>query len=512
MPDERRTGPRSTPPAFARAETGRDDETWRALPQWRSVPALRLGSDSDETGGHLLGQRADHSSRERLVVVVAHPDDETLACGGLLARAAEHDLPTVVVVATDGEASHPDSPTIDPETLAGLRREELIEAVAILHPAARLIRLGLPDGKLCGHEDTITDRLRDVVDADTLLVSTWRHDAHGDHEAVAQAAADVAIETGARHLEAPIWLWFWGEPVDVPWDRCAVLPLTPGEVEAKRQALACYPSQTAPLSDAPGDEAVLDDTLLASFRRPYETYVETRVRPPYVPRARSRDSTPDAAHVFEELHRSDVDPWRTGTSWYEARRRALALACLPRERVGTVLEVGCSVGELTAALAERADHVVAVDVSEAALAAAARRCAGRSVRLERLRVPGEWPEGSFDVVVLSEIGYFLTGAELAETLWKACSALTPDGALLLVHWRHEVEGWPLDGSDVHGAAGRVAAEHGLTLATRVVDDDVLVDLYRSKRRQSLAEEERTGPVVTPGGPRRRRLRPPGAAG
>jgi hypothetical protein len=51
-------------------------------------------------------------------------------------------------------------------------------------------------------------------------------------------------------------------------------------------------------------------------------------------------------------------------------------------------------------------------------------------------VPGEWPEGSFDVVVLSEIGYFLTGAELAETLWKACSALTPDGALLLVHWRH----------------------------------------------------------------------------
>jgi hypothetical protein len=56
-----------------------------------------------------------------------------------------------------------------------------------------------------------------------------------------------------------------------------------------------------------------------------------------------------------------------------------------------------------------------------------------------------------------------------------------------------VEGWPLNGSDVHGAAGRVAAEHGLTLATRVVDDDVLVDLYRSKRRQSLAEEERTGP-------------------
>ncbi len=161
-----------------------------------------------------------------------------------------------------------------------------------------------------------------------------------------------------------------------------------------------------------------------------------------------------------------------------------------------MLEVGCSVGELTAALSERSDLVVGVDVSETALAAAARRCAGRSVRLERLRVPGQWPEGSFDVVVMSEIGYFLTGRELAETLWQACSSLTDDGALLLVHWRHEVEGWPLDGADVHGAAGRVAAEHDLTLATRVVDDDVLLDLYRPKRRRSLAEEERPAPQMT----------------
>ncbi len=455
--------------------------------------------------------RAARALHERLVVVVAHPDDETLACGGLLARAAEHDLPTVVMVATDGEASHPDSPTASPETLAGRRREELIEAVGILHPAARLIRLGLPDGRLSGHEDAIADRLRDVVDADTLLVSTWRHDAHGDHEAVARAAADIAVETGARHLEAPIWLWYWGEPADVPWAECSVLPLTPGELAAKEQALACYPSQTAPLSDAEGDEAVLDRAMLSSFHRPYETYVETRSGASYASGQASRDlpepresrdrqepkrspGTPDAAHVFEELHLREADPWRTATSWYEARRRALTLACLPHELVGSVLEVGCSVGELTAALADRADHVVAVDVSEAAIAAAARRCAGRSVRFERLRVPHAWPEGTYDVVVLSEIGYFLSRDELAETLGKACSSLTPDGALLLVHWRHEIQGWPLDGADVHGAADRIAAEHDLSLATRVVDDDVLLDLYRCRRRRTLAEEERSGPT------------------
>lgn len=517
-PDETR----ARPPAFTRPETGRDDESWRALPQWRSVPSLRLGPDPDETRGHRAGpspsgRRPVVCGRERLVVVVAHPDDETLACGGLLARAAEHDLPTVVVVATDGEASHPDSPTLDPQALAGRRREELIEAVGVLHPSARLIRLGLPDGRLPGHEDTIADRLRDVVDADTLLVSTWRHDAHGDHEAVAQAAADVAIETGARHLEAPIWLWYWGEPSDVPWHQCTVLPLTPGELAAKEQALGRYPSQTAPLSDAPGDEAVLDAAMLSSFRRNYETFIESslQVVPPAAPRSgagsgsgsvpgfgavpaqtqaetHAERRTPDAAAVFEELHRGDADPWRTATSWYEARRRALALAVLPRERVGSVLEVGCSVGELTAALSDRADHVLGVDVSETALAAAARRCAGRSVHFERLRVPEQWPDGSFDVVVLSEVGYFLSGAELAETLWRACRSLTADGALLLVHWRHEVDGWPLDGAEVHGAAGRVAAEHDLTLATRVVDDDVLLDLYRPRRRRTLAGEERDG--------------------
>ncbi len=284
---------RASRPAFHRPEVGRADESWRGLPQWRSVPSLRLDADPDETAGHVRAASGSRTLRglpavrERLVVVVAHPDDETLACGGLLARAAEHDLPTVVVVATDGEASHPDSPTVDAEELAGRRREELIAAVGILHPSARLIRLGLPDGRLPGHEDTIADRLRDVVDADTLLVSTWRHDAHGDHEAVAQAAADVAVETGARHLEAPIWLWYWGEPGDVPWEQCSVLPLTPGELAAKEQALACYPSQTAPLSDEAGDEAVLDAAMLSSFRRPYETYVETRACSSYASVERS---------------------------------------------------------------------------------------------------------------------------------------------------------------------------------------------------------------------------------
>ena len=312
--------------------------------------------------------------RERLVVVVAHPDDETLACGGLLARAAEHDLPTVVVVATDGEASHPDSPTVDAEELAGRRREELIAAVGILHPGRRLIRLGLPDGRLPGHEDTIADRLRDVVDADTILVSTCRHDAHGDHEAVAQAAADVAVETGARHLEAPIWLWYWGEPGDVPGSSARSCRSPRASWRPRSRRWRATPPRRRPCRPRP----VTRRSSTPRCCRPSDAPTRRTSRPRAVvrrtvpPGAADADGAPDAEQVFEELHRGDEDPWRTASSWYESRRRALALACLPRERVGRVLEVGCSVGELTAALGERAEHVVGVDVSEAALAAAAR--------------------------------------------------------------------------------------------------------------------------------------------
>ena len=59
-----------------------------------------------------------------------------------------------------------------------------------------------------------------------------------------------------------------------------------------------------------------------------------------------------------------------------------------------------------------------------------------------------------------------------------------------MHWRHEVADWALDGPAVHGLAVPVAACHGLTVATHVVDDDVLLDLYRPRARTSPALAER----------------------
>ncbi len=90
----------------------------------------------------------DLSGFHRLVVTAAHPDDESLGAGGLVSRAVRLGVQVIVLVASAGEASHPDSPTHSPEQLARVRRRELREAVASLAPAGQVDVLDLPDGRL----------------------------------------------------------------------------------------------------------------------------------------------------------------------------------------------------------------------------------------------------------------------------------------------------------------------------------------------------------------------------
>ena len=66
-------------------------------------------------------------------------------------------------------------------------------------------------------------------------------------------------------------------------------------------------------------------------------------------------------------------------------------------------------------------------------------------------VPADWPEGLFDLVVVSEIGYFLSPRDLDALVECIRESLTPDGVVLLCHWRHPVVGWVLNGAQVHAA-------------------------------------------------------------
>ena len=434
---------------FHHLDSSRPEGEWLADERWKDLPTLRL-----EPGRGL----------RRVVLLAAHPDDETLGAGGLLQVAARAGVPVEVLIASDGEASHPDSPTHDREQLARVRRGEVAAAVAILAPGAHVRHLGLPDGDLVAHAEDVATALHDCIDdlgVGAMLVAPWRHDGHTDHDVLGAVSARVAEQTGALLLEYPIWLWHWGSDDDVPWSRLRVLPLGDDAREVKRRALATHVSQVAPLSDAPGDEVLLGAGVLAHFDRPFEVFIDT--------------SGVARVELFERLHAAHGDPWRVRSSDYERRKRELTVSMLPAQRFARAYEPGCSVGELSAALAPRCDALVCQDLSTTAVREARKRLAAYpQVEIREGAVPQDWPEGDFDLIVLSEIGYFLSPTDLDTVLRRARMTLCPDGYVVLCHWAHPIDGWELDGHDVHARAEELL---GLSVHARHADDDVLLEVF-----------------------------------
>ena len=163
-------------------------------------------------------------------------------------------------------------------------------------------------------------------------------------------------------------------------------------------------------------------------------------------------AAPDSlsARYFEDVYRANPDPWNFAASPYEAAKYAATLAALPRAFYPSAFEAGCSIGVLTAQLAARCGRLLSADISERALRAARERCAALdNVRFEQRTLPGEFPAGPFDLIVVSEVGYYLALPDLRKFRDVAVSQLAADGQLLLVHWTPEVHDYPLTGDEVH---------------------------------------------------------------
>ena len=141
----------------------------------------------------------------------------------------------------------------------------------------------------------------------------------------------------------------------------------------------------------------------------------------------------DAA-TFDRLYATNPDPWDFHGSDYERAKYDATLAALPA-RCGDLLEVGCSIGVLTNRLAPRCDQLLALDFAEAALIQARLACAAHPhVRFLQAGVPAGWPDGRFDVILFSEVLYFLSPADIDTVAQRATAALQPGGTILLVNW------------------------------------------------------------------------------
>lgn len=194
----------------------------------------------------------------------------------------------------------------------------------------------------------------------------------------------------------------------------------------------------------------------------------------------------DAAY-FDALFDSADDPWQFRTRWYETRKRALTLACLPTARYGRGYEPGCANGELTAALATRCDRLLASDGAERAVALARTRLRGLDhVRVVQAWLPQDWPAGTFDLVVLSELGYYLDRDALKSLTRRLLASLSPNGTVVACHWRPPIAGCALNGDEVHAALDEQLA---LSRMCSVVEPDLRMDVWCTDGT-SVAERER----------------------
>jgi len=153
---------------------------------------------------------------------------------------------------------------------------------------------------------------------------------------------------------------------------------------------------------------------------------------------------------FDRVYAENADPWGFATSEYEAAKYRQTMATLDRSCYPASFEIGCSIGVLTALLATRCKQLLAVDVSDVALEQARRRCASlANIQFARMSLPAEYPEGLYDLTILSEVGYYLNLRDLATLAGLIRNHAAPRGQLLLVHWTPVVEDYPLTGDQVH---------------------------------------------------------------
>lgn len=190
---------------------------------------------------------------------------------------------------------------------------------------------------------------------------------------------------------------------------------------------------------------------------------------------------------FDRMYAEAEDPWSLGTRWYEERKYAITLAMLPYKRYRHAVEPGCSVGVLTERLLQRCDRVTAIDVSVAALDATHRRLSAAGVAgradLRRGSIDSPWPRGPFDLVVLSEVCYYLQPERLRAVLEREIPRLPRPATVVAAHWRHAVADYPMTGDEAGEIITHAAGVHRLG---GYRDDDVVIDVFDTSGPDSVA--------------------------
>jgi LmbE family N-acetylglucosaminyl deacetylase len=219
----------------------------------------------------------------RVLVVAPHQDDESLGCGGLIARLRSSGQEIRVLFVSDGSGSHRNSASYPPARLKSLREQEAVTALGILGVEREAIAfLGLrdrfvpfpDDADFAGAVDRFCEYWQSET-ADTVLLP-WRHDPAADHQAswhVAQAALS-RVAPAVRILEYPIWAW-----VDLPKRPVSAMPVWRLDIRdvrrRKRRAIRAHRSQTTKLIRDDKTCFRLSRVMQANFDQAWELFFES---------------------------------------------------------------------------------------------------------------------------------------------------------------------------------------------------------------------------------------------
>ena len=181
---------------------------------------------------------------------------------------------------------------------------------------------------------------------------------------------------------------------------------------------------------------------------------------------------------FEARYQANPDPWGYETSEYERRKYDATLDACGKGPFHRALELGSSIGVFSSRLAPRCHSLVTIDAAPSAVADASRRLAGvPSVQVLCGVIPEAIPDGSFDLVVASEILYYLEPGELAATLARLHDVVATPGRLVAVHWRPSGGERPFTAAEVHALVRR---QGWLSPVLSAPTDDYLLDVLERR--------------------------------
>lgn len=390
-----------------------------------------------------------------MVIIAPHQDDETLGCGGTIALAVKLGIQIYVVFVTDGSQSHPQSKNYPFDVLVPLREIEAKAALSILgvkEDHVYFLRMG--DGALPLYKDpefiSSSIKILNILIAlrPGVIFLPWRRDPHRDHKATWQLCMEAIKEFDGslRIFEYFIWLWERAVPDDHPKPTEGILRHVNISAvnQLKQKAISAHISQTTGLIDDDENGFTLSVEMLHHFDNPNEYFNETTSN------MMINNSNSLSENYFDEVYRAKEDPWNLATSDYERDKYNATLAALPRDNYNSVLEVGCSIGVLTQVLLQKCKNILGVDVADAPVLQARKRLIDYpQATIEKMAVPETFPDENFDLIVMSEVGYFFSFTDLNILAEKIEAHLNVHGQLLMVHWIHFVPDFPLSGDQVH---------------------------------------------------------------